>query len=112
MGSTGRPYEYEEKDEWGRSTEDRVMDVDHYIASLDDPKEAFTASVTQRLAITTSLLVAIANVLDEVIPRLRDSEYSIEMDGMFVTMLGDVNVETRKTEELMGIWETVYGQEN
>ncbi len=107
-----RPYEYEEKDEWGRTAGDRHMDVDHYIAELTDPREKYAASVTQRLAITTSLLDAIVNVLDVIIPRLRGGEYSIDIDGMFVTMLGDCRKETQKTEELIQLWETAYGQEN
>ncbi len=113
MGSiTGRPYEYEEKDEYGRPTADKMMDVDHYIAELDDVRDKYAASVTQRLAVTTSLLEAIRVVLDHIIPRLRDGEYSVEIDGMFVTMLGDVRKETEKTEELIQVWETAYGQEN
>ncbi len=113
MGSiTGRPYEYEDKDEWGRSSEDRTMDIDHYIAELDDPRDKYAASVTQRLAITTSLLDAIVNVLDVIIPRLREGEYSVDIDGMFVTMLGDCRKETQKTEELITLWETAYGQES
>ncbi len=107
-----RPYEYEEKDEWGRSSEDRTMDIDHYIADLDNPRDKYAASVTQRLAITTSLLDAIVNVLDVIIPRLRDSHYGVPEDDVLVTMLGDCRKETQKTEELITLWETAYGQEN
>ena len=109
-----RPYEYEEKDKWGKpiNPEDRIMDVDQYIARLDDPKEKFTASIAQRLAIIVSLLEAIGNGLEEVIPRLRDGHYGIPEDAMFVTMLGDVNKEVKKTEELMEVWGAMYGQES
>ncbi len=107
-----RPYEYEDKDRYGRPIDDRVMDVDHYIADLDDPKDKYAASVTQRLAVTTSLLEAIVNGLDVVIPVLRAGSYSVDIDDMFVTMLGDCRKEVRKTEELIQLWETAYGQEN
>ncbi len=109
-----RPYEYEEKDEWDRDRDaaDRLADVDHYIASLDDPKEKYAASVTQRLAVVTSLLNAITNGLDHIIPQLRDGHYGVAEDDMFVTMLGDTRKEVRKTEELMQVWETAYGQES
>ncbi len=114
-----RPYEYEEKDEMGKpvhnegfNAANRIADVDHYIANLDDPEVAFTASVVQRLAVTTSLLEAMANGLDFVIPRLRDSHYGVPEDDMLVVMLGDCRKEFTKTEELMGLWETAYGQEN
>ncbi len=111
-----RPYEYEEKDEWGRPVHEevpeRLASVDRYIAALDDNKEKYAASVTQRLAVVTSLLEAIANGLDFIIPMLRDGRYDQDVDDMFVTMLGDARKEFEKTEELMGLWETAYGQEN
>ena len=114
-----RPYEYEEKDEWGKLADDegfnaadRLVNVDLYIASLDDPKEKYAAAVTQRLAVMASLMEAIANGLDFIIPQLRDGRYDQDVDDMFVTMLGDSRKEFRKTEELMDIWTTAYDQEN
>ncbi len=114
-----RPYEYEDKDEFGRPDEDegfdaanRLASVDRYITGLDDPKEKYAASVTQRLAVENSLMEAIYRGLEHIIPRLRDGEYSQQIDDMFVTMLGDARKEFEKTEELMEIWATAYGQEN
>jgi hypothetical protein len=114
-----REYEYEDKDEWGRPLDaegfnaaNRIADVDRYIADLDDPKEKYAASVTQRLAVENSLMEAIWRGLDHIVPRLRDGEYSQQIDDMFVTMLGDARKEFEKTEELMEIWATAYGQES
>ncbi len=114
-----RPYEYEDKDEFGRLEDDegfnaanRLASVDRYIAALDDDKDKYAASVTQRLAVETSLMEAIYKGLEHIIPRLRDGEYSQQIDDMFVTMLGDARKEFEKTEELMKLWATVYGQES
>ncbi len=110
-----RPYEYEEKDEWGRSLLPEIPEierVDDYIVGLEDPKDKYAASVTQRLAIVVSLHEAIANGLEHVIPMLREDGLTVDIDGMFVTMLGDCRKEVKKTEELMELWATAYGQEN
>ncbi len=114
-----RPYEYQDKDEWGKLDDDegldaagRVANVDRYIAALDDDQVKYAASVTQRLAVENSLMEAIYRGLEHIIPRLRDGEYSQQIDDMFVTMLGDARKEFKKTEELMELWATVYDQEN